>query len=117
MTRGSGVDQLPPSKLTQLDSPDFLFVGQDRSGFTPLFNDKNLFTVRFGGSRLEDIGNNGFFESYYSQMLDNTSPFGIRNDNQTSSRNLGFSGFLNPKLKQSNCWYQYYKTIRVWTRT
>ena len=35
-------------------------------------------------------------------MLDNTSPFGIRNDNQTSSRNLGFSGFLNPKLKQSN---------------
>jgi len=101
MTRGSA-DQLPPSKLTQLDSPDFLFVGQDRSGFTPLFNDKNLFTVRFGGSRLEDIGNNGFFESYYGQMLDNTSPFGIRNDNQTSSRNLGFSGFLNPKLKQSN---------------
>lgn len=101
MTRGSA-DQLPPSKLAQLDSPDFLFVGQDRSGFTPLFNDKNLFTVRFGGSRLEDIGNNGFFESYYAQMLDNTSPFGIRNDNQTSSRNLGFSGFLNPKLKQSN---------------
>ena len=101
MTRGSA-DQLPPSKLAQLDSPDFLFVGQDRSGFTPLFNDKNLFTVRFGGSRLEDIGNNGFFESYYGQMLDNTSPFGIRNDNQTSSRNLGFSGFLNPKLKQSN---------------
>ena len=101
MTRGSA-DQLPPSKLAQLDSPDFLFVGQDRSGFTPLFNDKNLFTVRFGGSRLEDIGNNGFFESYYAQVLDNTSPFGIRNDNQTSSRNLGFSGFLNPKLKQSN---------------
>jgi len=101
MTRGS-IDQLPPSKLAQLDSPDFLFVGKDRSGFTPLFNDKNLFTVRFGGSRLEDVGNDGFFESYYAQILDNTSPFGIRNDNQTSSRNLGFSGFLNPKLKQSN---------------
>ena len=101
MTRG-GTNQLPPSKLEKFDTPDFIFVGQDKSGFTSLFNKDNLFTIKFGGSRLEDVGNDGFFESYYAQMLDNTSPFGIRNDNQTSSRNLGFSGFLNPKLKQSN---------------
>ena len=88
-------------RLVGYDIPVELFL-DNKNDYPPLFNQDNLFTAKFRGSRLEDIGNDGFFESYYSLGLDNTSGLGYRSNNKAPSRNLGFSGFLNPQLKKSN---------------
>ena len=89
------------SRLVGYDIPVELFL-DNKNDYPPLFNQDNLFTAKFRGSRLEDIGNDGFFESYYSLGLDNTSGLGYRSNNKFPSKNLGFSGYLNPQLKKLN---------------
>jgi len=89
------------SRLLGYVIPDDLFL-DNKNDYPPLFNQDNLFTTKFRGSRLEDIGNDGFFESYYSLGLDDTSGLGYRSNNKFASKNLGFSGYLNPQLKKLN---------------
>ena len=81
--------------------PGFNWVGLDRSGFVSMFNQDNLFTTKFEGSRLEDVGNSGFFDGYYSQLF-SKSGLGIQSDNHSQNRNVGFSGYLTPQLKKTN---------------
>ena len=91
--------------------PSFSWVGLDRSGFVSMFNENNIFTngewdgksftIKYDGSRLEDIGTSGFFDGYYSQLF-SKSGLGIQSDNHSQNRNLGFSGYLNTQLKKTN---------------
>ncbi len=89
------------SRIINFNIPPFDFQGIERSGFVSLFDQNNLFTAKFPQSRLEEIGNTDFFDAYYGQLFQNDG-LGIRNDNQDQSRNLGFSGYLNPILRRSN---------------
>ncbi len=89
------------SRLIDFNTPPFDFQGIERSGFVSLFDQNNLFTAKFPQSRLEEIGEADFFDAYYGQLFQNDG-LGIRNDNQDQSRNLGFSGYLNPILRRSN---------------
>ena len=89
------------SRILNFNTPPFAFEGVDRSGFVSLFDQNNLFTAKFPQSRLEEIGEADFFDAYYGQLFQNDG-LGIRNDNQDQSRNLGFSGYLNPILRRSN---------------
>ena len=81
--------------------PSFNWVGLDRSGFVSMFNQDNLFTTKFEGSRLEDVGNSGFFDGYYSQLFNKTG-LGIQAAGKEQNRKLGFSGYLTPQLKKTN---------------
>ena len=89
------------SRLVNFTKPSFTFSNIERSGFVSLFDQNNLFTAKFPQSRLEEIGDANFFETYYSQVFD-VGGLGITSTNQFTSRNLGFSGYLNRKLKSSN---------------
>ena len=89
-------------KLNSITIPTYAGISNDqRSGFETIFNQNNLFSTKFNGSRLEDIGTNGFFDTYYSQV-GGDSGLGMRSNNNAPARNLGFSGILNPKLKRTN---------------
>ena len=96
----SNIDYQVKSGIPEPVSPDILYL-DSKDDYPPLFDQKNLFTIRFEGSRLNDIGENKFLDSYYSQVLSNDG-LGIRNDNKSNTRNLGFSGFLNPQIKKLN---------------
>jgi len=96
----SNIDYQIKSGIPEPVSPDILYL-DSKDDYPPLFNQNNLFTIKFEGSRLNDIGENKFLDSYYSQVLSNDG-LGIRNDNKSNTRNLGFSGFLNPQIKKLN---------------
>ena len=53
----------------------------------------------------------GFLDTYYSQALNDEGSLGLRNDNRTQSRNIGFSGYLNPQLKKYNTGINTLKTL------
>ena len=47
-------------------SPGILYL-DSKNDYPPLFDQKNVFSVKFKGvSRLENIGKDGFFDTYYS---------------------------------------------------
>ena len=107
----SGTEYKVTSGIPNPVSPDTLYL-DSKSDYPPLYTQENLFTIRFGGSsRLHDMHNDGFLDSYYAQALDNKGPYGLRNDNKSQTRNVGFSGFINPQLKKYNTGINTLKTL------
>ncbi len=92
-------------------SPGILYL-DSKNDYPPLFDQKNVFNVKFKGvSRLENIGNDGFFDAYYSEVLNDKGNLGLRSSNKSNSRNLGFSGFLNPQIKKLNAGINIFNTL------
>ena len=107
----SNINYKVKSGIPEPVSPSTLFL-DSKNDYPPLFDQKNVFSVKFKGvSRLENIGNDGFFEAYYSELLNDNGNLGIRSSNRTNSRNLGFSGFLNPQIKKLNAGINIFNTL------
>jgi hypothetical protein len=107
----SNIDYQVKSGIPEPLSPGILYL-DSKNDYPPLFDQKNVFSVKFKGvSRLENIGKDGFFDTYYSEALNDKGNLGLRSSNKSNSRNLGFSGFLNPQIKKLNAGINIFNTL------